>query len=55
MQSDGKCFSTLFRVDAIEADAWIRDFTLYLESFSTLFRVDAIEAAPSMREMPLSV
>ena len=37
-------FSTLYRVDAIEADTMARQMVAICQRFSTLYRVDAIEA-----------
>ena len=42
------CFSTLYRVDAIEARTRRHGMSM-LPSFSTLYRVDAIEAATPWR------
>ncbi len=44
-QSPFRCFSTLYRVDAIEASSGSNGWVTYTWGFSTLYRVDAIEAA----------
>ena len=51
VREDGLCFSTLYRVDAIEGpDAPAAELTRRLR-FSTLYRVDAIEGTADIYEV----